>query len=81
MSKYKITSDQGAEMGTYEGESELHAVAALHRDAGYDVRVDDGELVYDSAEDKRICGDVSRLYVQEVESHRVTRDGDLDLDY
>ncbi len=56
MTSYIITNTaSGADLGTYEGETALHAIAALHRDAGYKARVTDGELVTDAP------GDASEL--------------------
>ena len=42
MTTYDITSKSGATMGTYEGETPAEALAAMHRDAGYTVTVEDG---------------------------------------
>lgn len=56
MTTYKIESKAGETMGTFEGASAAEALAAMHRDAGYDVRAEDGALVFRSDEDERLCG-------------------------
>lgn len=35
MTKYRITSEAGVNLGTYEGETEQDALDAMARDAGY----------------------------------------------
>lgn len=63
MATFTITSKAGAEMGTYEGETALHAYAAMLRDAGYSARVE-GILLTDAP-----GGDQSgEMIIREVES-------------
>jgi len=51
MTSYTITNTRsGFDLGTYKGETALHAIAAFHRDAGYRADVVDGELVTDAPE-------------------------------
>lgn len=64
--KYKIESKAGEEMGIYEGATETEALAAMHRDAGYDVTVDEDDvLVFARKSDYEICGGRSDWYVKE----------------
>lgn len=57
MNTYTITSSAGQTMGIYAGETPAHALAAMHRDAGYQsVRVEDGELVFPDADTEALCG-------------------------
>lgn len=66
MTTYEISNSQTT-MGHYEGETAAHALAAMHRDAGYRVSVDaDGDLVFASAEDERLCGGLDCWKVKEV---------------
>ena len=59
MTMYTITSKAGVGMGTYEGSSKAEALAAVHRDAGYDVACVDGELRFPDAATRELCGDVA----------------------
>ena len=57
-SNFRITSRAGVDHGVYAGATEAHALAAMHRDAGYDVSVDDeGRLIFASDDDRALCGD------------------------
>lgn len=62
LTKFVITSSAGVDMGTYEGATWLHAIAAMHRDAGYKADVIDGELRTSAPAE---CGDASDLTVRE----------------
>lgn len=63
---YHITSKAGADHGIWHGSSEAHALAAMHREAGYDVEVDeDGDLTFASEDDAAQCGDVSDWIIEE----------------
>lgn len=49
MKTYQISNTaSGHNFGTYSGETALHAIAAMHRDAGYAAEVVNGELVTDA---------------------------------
>lgn len=49
MMSFRIVSKtSGADLGTYEGDTAAHALAAMHRDAGYKADVVGGELVSDA---------------------------------
>lgn len=74
MTTYSITiKTSGAVMGTYDGETAIHALAAMHRDAGYDrATVDeDGDLVNDSsavdASGAWICAQPEDCIIEEVQ--------------
>lgn len=56
---YKIYSKAGADHGAYEAASPVEALAIMHRDAGYDVEVIDGEIVFRDTETARLCGGLS----------------------
>lgn len=56
MKSFSIFSKDGADFGTYTGETAAHALAAMHRDAGYKVSVEAGELVFASESDAELCG-------------------------
>ncbi len=67
MKSYTITSRASVDMGIYQGETPAHALAALHRDAGYQVSVDEhDELVFKDDEEREICGDVDDWIIEEV---------------
>ena len=70
---YSIYSRDGQEMGQYEGADKAEALAAMHREAGYDVVARHGELyfrskklIFDGTTDKEVCGDLSDWDIQEV---------------
>jgi len=47
MTSYRVSNTtSGHVFGTYDADSELGAIAAMCRDAGYDVDVIDGEIVF-----------------------------------
>lgn len=45
MTTYSITIKATGETSTYEGETAAHALAAMHRAAGYASQVIDGEVI------------------------------------
>lgn len=66
---FRITSrSTGADFGCFEAGSELDALATMHRDAGYEVTLDETgtELVFASEGDERLCGGLDVWRVQEV---------------
>ncbi len=66
---FRITSrSTGADFGCFDAASELDALATMHRDAGYDVTMDETgtELVWDDADDAALCGGLDVWRVQEV---------------
>ena len=65
---FRITSKSAQDMGIYQGASEVDALAAMHRDAGYDVTLDETgtELVFASESDRELCGDVDAWTVRPV---------------
>jgi len=67
---YLIANAQGKDLGIYGGESEVEAVCAMHEDAGYCVSVVGGELVFESEEDRRLCGDVDAFRIEHVVDRR-----------
>ena len=69
---YTITSGAGQTMGTYSGETAAHALAAMHRDAGYPrVRVEDGEIVFPDADTESLCGGLAAWTVTPVVSYEI----------
>lgn len=66
MKQYLITSKAGVEMGVYTGVDRTEALSALHRDAGYEVSYADGEIVFASFSDAKICGDVRDWHFDEI---------------
>ena len=71
---FRITNrSTGADFGTYASDAAgdvaaLEALASMHRDAGYDVAIDETgtELVFASEGDERLCGGLDVWRVQEV---------------
>ena len=63
--KYKIESEAGEDMGIYEGTTKTEALAAMHRAAGYDVKVLDDELVFKGDKDEELCGGLDAWSVKE----------------
>lgn len=63
---YEIESTAGVIMGVYEGATPAEALAAMHRDAGYDVRAEGDRVVFPDAETERICGGLDDWLVREV---------------
>lgn len=53
---HEISNKYGVPLGWYRAESEEAALAQMHQDAGYDVRLHEGELVFPDAETERLCG-------------------------
>lgn len=63
---YRIRNrSTGEDFGTFEGVSDVDALAAMHCAAGYDVALDEtgGELVFESDHDTDICGGFDRWSV------------------
>lgn len=58
MTRYQIESEAGQLMGIYEGERRLDALAAMHRDAGYECSVVGHVITFRSADEAEICGSV-----------------------
>lgn len=55
MPTFKIVSVAGLDLGNFEGATLVHAIAAMHRDAGYTAHVDaDGTLVTDAPGDAAV---------------------------
>ena len=75
MTTYDITSKSGATMGTYEGETPAEALAAMHRDAGYTVTVEDGDVAFRSDDDRAVCGGVDEWTIRPVVWHVEESDG------
>ncbi|MBM6757092.1 hypothetical protein H6A18_11375, partial [Collinsella tanakaei] len=61
----------GQSFGTYEGSTDLDALCAMHNDAGYVVALDETgtELVFESEDDREVCGDADAWIVSEVIDH------------
>jgi hypothetical protein len=67
MQKYQITSRAGVDFGVLEGETKAEALAKLHRDAGYECRVEDDDVAFDSDDDARLCGHGADWHIGEVD--------------
>jgi len=71
---FRITNrSTGADFGTYTSDAAgdvapLEALASMHRDAGYDVAIDETgtEFVFASESAARLCGGLDVWRVQEV---------------
>jgi hypothetical protein len=78
MTTYEIlTLHGGTSYGTYQGRTPADALAAMHRDAGYRVVVEDGELIWHDDADEALCGGLDRWTVAPVELLEVLRLADL----
>jgi len=64
MKRYRIYSEAGVDHGTWQGHDAAEALAAMHREAGYDVYADKGRLVFQHAADRKVCGDVEDWIVE-----------------
>jgi len=62
---YRIYSSGGADHGSFPGRSPAAALAAMHRDAGYAVRVRRGQLVFGNPSDAEACGTLDAWQVIE----------------
>lgn len=69
MNTYRITSESGLTMGDYDGETPAHALAVMHRDAGYTCSVENGEVVFAFECDEEVCGGVDAWIVRQVKYH------------
>ena len=67
MASYHFESTEGVGFGTYEADTEIEALAALHREAGYDVTAEDGELVFGDDETARLCSGLEGWRVRPTE--------------
>ena len=68
MQTYEIlTLDGGTSYGTYQGRTPADALAAMHRDAGYRVVVEDGALIWHDDADEVTCGGLDCWQVRRVE--------------
>lgn len=67
MTSFQIFSKSGVNFGVYEGETAAHALAAMHRDAGYDATVEDGDIKFASDSDAEICGGIDAWSVCEID--------------
>lgn len=56
MTQYNITSQSSLDYGIFDGDTPADAFAAMCRDAGYDVTVVNGEVVFASDRDAEECG-------------------------
>lgn len=65
MSWYEITAEGGRCLGFYRGDTRTEALAAMHRDAGYDVTVAYDELFFARDGDDELCGTVADFHVLE----------------
>jgi len=78
MTTYEIlTLLGGTSYGTYQGRTPADALAAMHRDAGYRVAVEDGALIWHDDADEALCGGLDRWTVAPVELLEVLRLADL----
>ncbi len=66
MTTYRISNtSSGHIFGIYEGASEIDAIAAMQRDAGYAVRVECGELVWPKSAPESVIEGVEELEAEE----------------
>jgi len=77
MTTYEISTLGGTTYGTYQGRTPADALAAMHRDAGYRVAVEDGALIWHDDADEALCGGLDRWTVAPVELLEVLRLADL----
>jgi len=74
MTTYEISTLLGtSSFGHYAGRTPADALAAMHVDAGYRVRAEDGELIWHDAADEAICGGLDCWQVRRVELLEVLR--------
>lgn len=65
---YRIYSRCGIDHGAYTGASKADALAAMHRDAGYPVKVTpSGRLAFPDAETAALCGGVDQWDIVELD--------------
>ena len=65
MNTYRIYSKSGNDWGLWEGETEAHALASMHQDAGYKVSTDGEKLRFESESDRELCGDLGDWVIEE----------------
>lgn len=67
MPAYHIYSQSGDDFGLWNGLSAAHALADMHREAGYaDVRVGPfGDIIWPDEETQRVCGDLVAEFTPE----------------
>jgi hypothetical protein len=74
MTTYEISTPRGtSSFGHYKGQTPADALAAMHRDAGYRVVAEDGELIWHDAADEVTCGGLDCWNVRRVELLEVLR--------
>lgn len=66
MTKFNITSRAGVDFGIWDGETKAEALAALHREAGYECRVEGDDVAFDDEDTERLCGHVADWHIGEV---------------
>ena len=78
MTTYEISTLLGtSSFGHYEGRTPADALAAMHRDAGYRVTSEDGELIWHDDADEVTCGGLDRWNVRPLRLLEVLRLADL----
>ena len=77
MQTYEISTLSGTSYGTYQGRTPADALAAMHRDAGYRVTSEDGELIWHDDADEVTCGGLDRWNVRPLRLLEVLRLADL----
>ena len=78
MTTYEISTLLGtSSFGHYEGRTPADALAAMHRDAGYRVTAEDGELIWHDDADEVTCGGLDRWHVRPLRLLEVLRLADL----
>ena len=65
---FQIYSYAGDDYGVWDGVCPADALATLHREAGYDVKAVDGELVFADPIEGRLCGALDAWEVKEAEA-------------
>lgn len=75
MTTYNITSKSGSDHGDFEGATPAEALSAMHRDAGYTVTVEDGDVAFRSEEERTVCGGVNEWTIRPVVWHVEESDG------
>ena len=72
MTKWTITSKAGVNMGIWEGETKVEALESMHREAGYELAIVQGErLIFRSADDEALCGNVGDWHFDELRYYAV----------
>jgi len=74
---FRISSKAGLDLGVWQAKSANDALMKVHIDAGYNVRLGiDGDLVFQSADDAELCGDIGDwIIVENPENKEIIKNG------